>query len=172
MKAGTAVVLGLAGLLLANLVSGCKDPVGPEMTTYESAVFGTFRYIDAYVSPGGEVSFDSTSNVYIRKSDGTYSIRLHGTDKRTRTRQISFDETGLASVERVTFTAAQGGNLGYWKGYIQFEPNAALHRGPWVLPFAVSDYEGGREILRMNGRGVAIPLPHESDSLWLVSWRP
>jgi hypothetical protein len=167
MKAGMVVVLGSAGSLLANLVSGCKDPVGPEMpATYETAVFGTFRQISAQVSGGGLV--DSTSYVCIGKSDGRYSIRLRGT---ARTRQFSFDEAGLACVERVTYTAREGLRTGYWKGRIRFEPDSALHRIPWVLPFLVYDLQGVRDHLDVDGIW-GPPLSQENDTLRLMSWKP
>lgn len=162
----------LVGLMAISLVSGCDGPVGPEIArTYETAVFGTFRGINASHSEWGFVAFDSTSYVYINKSDGTYGFHLHGTDKGTHTKECFFFQTGVARLSYVTYTAPHGWNLGVWKGRLWFDPDSSFHAGTWTFEFHVYDSDQLCTVLSVDGGGASIPLYPESVKLIVFGWR-
>jgi hypothetical protein len=145
MKAHSLSMVCIAGLLLMDLMLGCDsaDLVGPPPITYETVVFGTFRGIKALISLDGStfgsLSLDTTSYIHIEKSDMSYSIKLHGTDLKTHTLSVSFEEVGHIQIKDVTYHSAEGYRAAHWDGYIMFTPDTALHRSLWTLLFYVND---------------------------------
>jgi hypothetical protein len=179
MKKTALSILAIGGVLVQGVTMGCngENPVGPqEQETYEAAVFGTFRGISAFYRGSDstvlQLDLDSTSYIEIEKSDSSYSMNLHGTDKRWRTLDFSFEEVGQILVRDVSYTAAHGYSIGYWVGRLMFTPDPALRRSPWTLRFTVSDYSTGRKILTVSGNSCSIYLPQEHAYLSLVQWRP
>jgi hypothetical protein len=176
MKAHTFSMVCLAGLLFMNVLLGCKEnPVGPEQqATYETAVFGTFRGIWADHTldgiTGSALSLDSTSYIRIEKSDRSYSIRLHGTDKSTGTVDFSFEERGHIQIEDITYTPGGDWKLGYWEGRIVFTPDSAVNYSLWLVEFWVDDYPSVRDILKVHGNCL-IYLGQGRGYLTLHGWR-
>jgi hypothetical protein len=169
----------IAGLLFMNMVVGCKeDPVGPEQqATYETAVFGTFRGISALISfdgsTYGSLSLDTTSYIHTERSDQSYSIKLHGTDLKTHTLNVSFEEVGHMQIKDVTYQPTEGWSAAHWDGSIIFTPDSALHHSPWTVQFYV--YCGSTSDMRLNvsynGGSSSIFLGQDKGYIRLVGWR-
>jgi hypothetical protein len=146
MNTRALFVTGLAGWLLMTLVWGCdgEDAVAPERGgTYEAALFRTFGGIVAVYSTDGisgtTLCLDNTSYIRINKSDSSYSMRISGTDKVSRTLKILYEDSGSVSLANVTYHKGSGWTLSSWKGEIHFFPLNSLKHSPWHVNFVVVD---------------------------------
>ena len=144
MNSRALLMAVLWGSHLVTLVWGCESENGiaPEQIgTYETAVFGTFRTIDASYSTGGTtftpLYLDSTSYLRINKSDSSYSLRISGI--RSGNLNVLYEDSGSVSLVNVVYHKGSGWTLSAWKGEIHFFPLIDLKHSPWYIQFTVAD---------------------------------